>query len=406
MRTFSTLLVLAALLAGALSGSASATTAASGAAKVPIGAKGAGLRESGLRFAAIYPARVDAKHLVMPVSKLRLPAAKRASVRLSGGLKLSAAGRSAILTALSLELRPGKAVVTALLGKRRIALLAGSKPKAKIDRQSGSARSTRATLRLTPRAARVLRKRLAFDGLGRGRLGKLWVSAERGSATGGGGPGGGGPGGGVPKTPVPSCTAGNGNPVAAPVGDEPPLLARPAGAVNVICSAIVWRPRESFVQYVNTGEGTSVSHGAANGPEEVRPGSDASLVYSFTFPFKSGWYDAASGKAALYYEGRVRFQYSAHGIDFSSADPEVELAGADSRAIFRFEGSDDTPYENKRAVLVDLEPVAPQISAGGKVRAYPDMAGTIPEGTGASIFGGFYQPGDPFGSIGVSLTIP
>jgi len=405
MRSLSIALVLSSLVAGAVAApGAGASTAASGAAKVPIGTQGAGLREAGLRLVPIEPAQVHRRHLILPVSKLRLPAAKRAIVRLSGGLKLTAGRRSVIVTGLSLELRPGKAAVSGLLGWRRITLLAGTRPGTKTDRKLGTARSTSATLRLTRKAARVLRKRLDFDGIGRGRLGKLWVNAERDLA--GGGPTGGGAGG-VPKTPVPACAPGNGTPVAAPVGDEPPQLARPASAVNVVCSAIVWRPRESFIQYMaGGGQATSVSHGAVSGPEEVRPGSDARLVYSFTFPFKSGWYDAASGKAALYYEGRVRFQYPGHEIDFSAADPEVELAGPDSRAIFRFEGSELTPYEDKRAVLVDLAPVTPQISAGGKVRAYPDMLGTIPAGTGESIFGGFYGPGESFGSVGVSLTIP
>jgi hypothetical protein len=402
MRSLSALLITTALLAGLVAVPASASTAASGAAMIPIGAKGGGLRESGLKLTPIFPARVDGRHLLLPVAKLRLPAAKRAAVRVSGGLKLTAGSRSVALTALTVELKPGRAVVSGLIGNRRATLLSGRRPGTRIDRKRGAAKATRAKLRLTPRAVRILRKRLDFDGLGRDRLGKLWVSAERESA---GGPGG-GPGPGVPKTPVPSCTAGNGAPVATPVGDEPPLPARPPGAVSVVCSAIVWRPRESFVQYVNTGEGTSVSNGATGGPEEVRPGSDAELVYSFSFPFKSGWYDAASGKAALYYQGRVRFLYSGHGIDFEAGDPEVELAGEDSRAIFRFEGSDSTPYPSKRAVLVDLAPVTPQVSGGGEVRAYPDMPGTIPEGTGESIFGGFYSPGDPFGSIGVSLTIP
>ena len=382
--------------------SAAGSTAATGAAKLPIGAKGAGLREPGLRLAPVFPAKVHGRHLALPVAKLRLPTVKRAALRLRGGLKLIAGRRSAVITALSLELGPERVTVSGLLGRKRMALLAGAKPGARIDRELGTARSTKAKLRLTRRAARALRKRLDFGAIGRDRLGRLWVEAERDGTSGGPGEGPGD----VPKTPGPSCVAGDGSPAATPAGDEPPLLARPAGALGVVCSAIVWRPRESFVQYVNTGEGTSVSGGASSGPKEVRPGSDAELVYSFSFPFESGWYDPASGKSALYYGGRVRFQYSAHGIDFESADPEIELAGEESRAIFRFEGSDSTPYPSKRAVLVDLDPVAPQIAAGGKQRSYSDMPGTIPEGTGASIFGGFYSPGDPFGSIGVSLTIP
>jgi hypothetical protein len=403
MRALPAVLAVVALLVCAFASPASAANA-SGAAKIPIGGKSAGLRAGVLQVVPIEPARIDKRHLVMPVTKLRLPGAKRAAIRLSGGLKIKAGKRSAILTGLSVELRNGKAVLTALIGSRRLALMEGAKPGAQIDRGAGSAKATRAKLRLTRRALKVLRKRLDFDGLGRARLGKLWVSAERDGAP-GGGPGGGSGGPTVPKTPVPTCMPANNAPVAPATGDEPPLATRPPTAVDVVCSAIVWRPRESFLQYVKTGEGTTVSDGAIDGPEEVRPGSDAKFVYSFKFPFKSGWYDAASGKAALYYQGRVRFQYSGHGIDLSTADPEVELAGEDSRAIFRFSGGDDTAHENVRDVLVDLAPVAPRVSADGKSRAYPDMAGTLPPDAGDSVFGGFYGPGEAFGSVGVSLTV-
>ena len=84
--------------------SAAGSTAATGAAKLPIGAKGAGLREPGLRLAPVFPAKVHGRHLALPVAKLRLPTVKRAALRLRGGLKLIAGRRSAVITALSLEL--------------------------------------------------------------------------------------------------------------------------------------------------------------------------------------------------------------------------------------------------------------------------------------------------------------
>lgn len=138
----------------------------------------------------------------------------------------------------------------------------------------------------------------------------------------------------------------------------------------------------------------------------MRPGSSAPLVYSFTgFPFRSGWYDPASGRAAVYFGGGVGFRHSAHGIDFAAVEPEVELARGASRAIFRFHGSDGIRFDGRRGVLVDLHPVSIQAPAGGTV-TYADVPATIPADAGQSVFAGFYAAGEPFGILTVSFTAP
>jgi hypothetical protein len=138
----------------------------------------------------------------------------------------------------------------------------------------------------------------------------------------------------------------------------------------------------------------------------VHPGSDTPLVYSFRFPFTSGWYDASNGTAALGFAGAVRFLYSAHTIDFTIAAPAVEIGPA-SRALAGYQGPTAGPLAGQRAVLVDLNPAAGArtVSADGKTITYTTIPATIPAGS-AGVFGGFYAPGDPFGSMTVSFTTP
>ena len=88
----------------------------------------------------------------------------------------------------------------------------------------------------------------------------------------------------------------------------------------------------------------------------AREPGQGGAVYRFAYRPLAGWWDAASQTAALYFAGTVNFRFYAHGIDFDTKDPEIELNGAASRAIFRLGGRRSTPYGNKRGVLVDLAP--------------------------------------------------
>ena len=68
-------------------------------------------------------------------------------------------------------------------------------------------------------------------------------------------------------------------------------------------ATVTWHPRESFVRYVNSGEGTSTAAGATGDAPEVLPGTDAALTYSFHFPFAGGWCDPATGAARITFTG-------------------------------------------------------------------------------------------------------
>ncbi|HEX6601481.1 MAG TPA: HtaA domain-containing protein, partial [Solirubrobacterales bacterium] len=221
------------------------------------------------------------------------------------------------------------------------------------------------------------------------------------------------PGGSSPSAPTGPSKTSTGCPLpstAGPAPEEPlPVATRPAGAVDVTAASISWDVRESFIRYVNTGEGTSVFGGAVAAPPEVRPGSSAALSYRFAFPFASGWHDPgpnpadpADDRAAVYFGGGVRFLYSSHGIDLRTSAPEIEIAGGASRAIFAVGEGEAAP---ERQVIVNLDLArAAAVQASGTTITYERVPGAIPSGTATSVFAGFYAPGTDFGCFTVSYS--
>jgi hypothetical protein len=387
------LLALAACAAVVAAPASASAAAGSGGVTLTLGGTGKAaesLADASVKPGAIAPAKKRAKRVTLPVQSITV--GKSATVALRGGVSFKAGKRTLRLRSVRVALTAKRATVSAKAGKRRVAVFAAKLPKgkAKLDRSKTTAALSGAKLALTPKGAKLLRAKLGVSGIAAGALGKLGVDARPKGGGGGGGPGG-GPGGDGPKS--------------GPLGNAPSILTRPAGAVDVTSASLSWRPRESWIQYINGGEGTSVFGGAANGPAETRPGQSA-LVYSFVdFPFASGWYEAATGKAAIYFQGGVGFRWSAHGINFSTAKPEIEINGGASRAIFTFNGTENTKYDNQRGVLVDLHPSSIQTPPNGPV-TYTDVPGTIPEDTGASVFAGFYPANSDFGTLTVSFTTP
>jgi hypothetical protein len=389
------IVVIAACAALAAASAPASAAPGSGAVKLAVG--GGALAESGVKVAAIAPAKKRGGRIALPIKTISV--GKAANVVLRGGVRFKAGKRALRLRAFRLKLSAGRVSISAKAGKRRLMIFATRLPKgkAKLDRSKTTAKVARAKLALTRRGAKLLRNRLGVDDITAGALGKLGVNARPKSGGTGGSPGSGpGSGGGA---------GGGGGPQAGPIKNEPPILARPAGAVDVTDASLIWRPRESWIQYINGGEGTSVFGGAVNGSPEPRPGQDP-LVYSFLgFPFANGWYEAATGKAAIYFQGGVGFRWSAHGINFSTANPEIEINSSASRAIFTFNGTENTKYDNQRGVLIDLHPASIQTTPNGTV-TYTNVPGTIPADTGASVFAGFYPANSDFGTMTVSFTTP
>jgi Htaa protein len=387
------LLAIVACAAAAAAPAGASAAAGSGGVTLTLGGSGKAaksLTDAGVKPGAIAPATKRGKRVTLPVQSIAV--GRSATVALRGGVSFKVGKRVLKLRSARVALTARQATVSAKAGKRRVALFAAAltKGKAKLDRSKTTAELTGAKLALTPKGAKLLRDKLDVGGIAAGAIGKLGVAARPKSGGGNGGSGG-GPGGGGPQT--------------GPLGEEPPILARPAGAVNVSSASLTWRPRESWIQYIHTGNGTSVFGGATNGPLEVKSGDPEARVYSFGFPFANGWYEAATGKAAIYFQGGVGFRYSGHGINFSSSKPEIEINGGASRAIFTFNGAEDTKYDDERGVLVNLHPSPIQAPPDGTV-TYTDVSATIPAETGASVFAGFYPANSDFGTLTVSFTTP
>jgi len=210
--------------------------------------------------------------------------------------------------------------------------------------------------------------------------------------------------------------AGPAAPYSGPLSAEPPLLARPITAVDVSAVQVTWYPRDSWVRYVSSEESILFSNGATgiDSEQSACPYNPASpvkqappgLPFTAEFSAKPSWYDPVSGTAGIYGQGDVRFRYASRGIDLTASDPEVEINGSASRAIFRFNGSKNTPIENRRAALVDLDLGGqPTITNGGKTFAYTLMRGAL-TADGVNVFAGFYQAGTNFGCMSVSFTTP
>jgi hypothetical protein len=215
------------------------------------------------------------------------------------------------------------------------------------------------------------------------------------------------------RAALPNAPAG---PISGPLSPEPPLLARPLTAVDVSAVQVTWHPRDSWVRYVSSEESILFGNGAsgvnseqspcpydpANPAKQAPPG----LPFTAQFAAKPSWYDPVSGVAGIYGQGDVQFRYSSRGIDLTASDPEIEINGAASRAIFRFNGAKSTPIANRRAPLVDLDLSGqPAVTNGGKTFSYSLMRGAL-TADGVNVFAGFYQQGSNFGCVSVSFTTP
>ncbi|HEX3240395.1 MAG TPA: HtaA domain-containing protein [Solirubrobacterales bacterium] len=221
------------------------------------------------------------------------------------------------------------------------------------------------------------------------------------------------------RAALPAGGGGSGNnPTSGPLGSEPPLLARPATAVDVSAVQVSWFPRDSWIRYVSSGSAAGdgiLFSGGATGIDSTasecpdRPSSsDAQLPYRVAFAPRASWFDPVSGTAGVYGQGATTFRWKGHGIDLTAAEPEIEINGAASRAIFRFQGNGSTPYPSQRASLLSLDTSAgPAISNGGKTFTYSLMRGTLTT-DGVNVFAGFYTPpdNDEFGCVSVAFTTP
>jgi hypothetical protein len=374
------------------------------------------LRDGGVRIAALKPASGQGQQVKLPV-RSGLAGATTTLLSHGGGIAMEAR-RGETLRLTKLRLLLGKrSRVTANLGGESIDLFRVSRGKREVDPSAGSVDLKGLRLKLTGAATRAIAERLdlAQDRQSRSNrrhrpagkkaqdFGTL-SSRVTGLIASGTSPGA--------QNTAQKGQSGCPLPSGAGPAPEDPLLkaVRPAGAVDVTGATIDWHVRESFIRYIATGEGTSVSGGASADPPVLLPGASTPLSYDFHFPFVSGWHDGganpaspADDKAAIYYGSAVRFLYSGHEIDLATSAPEIEIAGGASRAIFAI-SEDGGPATRQVLINLDLSRAA-AVTASGNIHTYQGMPGAIPAGTASSVFAGFYAPGSEFGCVTVSYTI-
>jgi hypothetical protein len=344
------------------------------------------LRARGVKVSTTGTAARSGRRVRLPLS-----AGDRTALKTAGALKLRAGKRSVTLGAPRLELGSNPRVTAVLAGRRSTFLTLAIAP---VTSATGvKLETTGATL--TAAAGRTIARRLKIAQLPRTSFATVAASASFPSAT---------P---QPSPPAPGACATTTAAGAAPDPGkgEPPVKARPAGALTIASATITWHVRESFIQYIASGEGTSTSGGATGEAPTVEGASQAPLVYSFHFPPTGGWCDPATGAARLTFAGTVGFRYRDHEIDLRVNDPEVELDGPGSRVIFRMTGSGDTDGDNRRAVVETLDvSKAAAVRVDGKTITYERIPAAVPPGTADSVFAGYYLPGDPFGWVSISFT--
>ncbi len=369
------------------------------------------LRAQGVAIDPVGAAQGGARRLVLPTGA-GLAGETTTLLRQRGAIVFRAADRSVRVAGLSVVLGQRGRVEAELAGERLDLFALGRDGRRQVDAVGGSASLTGLKLTLTGSGARTLAAKLDLEHVSPGRFGLLTARATGLTTSGASAPGGGNStgtgagsrgGGAAPSTACPlpgSAGAAPENPL--------PVLARPAAAVDITGATVDWQVRESFIRYIATGEGTSVSGGAVADPPLLVPGASAALSYGFQFPFASGWVDrggdpgnAADDTALVKFGGAVGFRYSAHGIDLATAEPELELRGSASRAIFAI-AENGGPASRQVLVNLDLGRAA-AIRSEGSSFTYERVPGAIPAGTASSTFAGFYAPGTDFGCFTVSF---
>lgn len=376
------LVAAAVVAAGAPSVASAATPLRPVTGGIEIRLSGSGwssLRAQKVRVVAVEPATLKKGRLTIPARTGRLGSTSR--TRHAGAVQFAVrrGGRTRRLTLTSFETSVGRrATTSARVGDQRIDLFTTSGGTPTLSTSTGRTKAT-GSLRLTAKGARLLRTRLGLRRVSLGALGtaNLTTVLQSGGGTGGGGTGS-----------------------VAP-GAVPPPVAPVAAGVPVTATAVTWRPREKFIQYISQDGGTTSSAGATDGPRQILPGSSDALVYSFIHTPRQGLRDPATGRVSLPSSGTVRYVYNGR-IDLSLVDPTISLDGATGTLSVVYEGPTAGASRGTRVDMLSLDVGAATRSTANGVTTYTDIPAVL-TAAGSAAFGGFYGAGTEFGTVTVSV---
>ena len=347
------------------------------------------LRERGVRLLPIRPASALDGEQELPVRAVSWKG-RKTTIRLAGGLRLERGERALALTRMRVILEPNRPrVVVGRIGTRELRLF--SLNRTKVRKRKGRISEVELTggvARLTGPAARLMRGRLGLERLRRGAVWSFPDLFVRG--------------------------AGGGDLIGDLPAEAPPVV-QPEGAVPIEAGTIRWRMRESFVNYLSSGGFVDAVEPASPGPAESFEGGPE-LVYDFRIPFASGWVAPGGEGSRTLVEGvgGVWFRLCRNTINFTLTDPEILLDGDSSQLVVRAEGTDGTPYDGRRILVLRLFPSRAK-SAGteGRQTVLEGVPAYVAQGaTGVFLSypafpGSFENPAvelSRFGSISVSYT--
>ncbi|MER6486978.1 HtaA domain-containing protein [Streptomyces virginiae] len=197
------------------------------------------------------------------------------------------------------------------------------------------------------------------------------------------------------EPPAPEPTPTKPTPTQDPTPTKDPSPTAPAdGTQKVLNGKLTWGVKESFRRYVlGAGSITPAGGAAKNGD-------------LFDFAFGKGELDVKKQKLNASFEGNLRFQYAAHGIDMTFANPRVDATGksgtlyvdvknaAGSRTGVAFATLDlsKTDYRTKNGVLA-LNSVPAAFTADGAAAFANDTTGSR------------YKAGDPIDPLTFSVAV-
>ncbi|MEC4575831.1 HtaA domain-containing protein [Streptomyces virginiae] len=197
------------------------------------------------------------------------------------------------------------------------------------------------------------------------------------------------------EPPAPEPTPTKPTPTQDPTPSKDPSPTAPAdGTQKVLNGKLTWGVKESFRRYVlGAGSITPAGGAAKNGD-------------LFDFAFGKGELDVKKQKLNASFEGNLRFQYAAHGIDMTFANPRVDATGtsgtlyvdvknaAGSRTGVAFATLDlsKTDYKTRNGVLA-LNSVPAAFTADGAAAFANDTTGSL------------YKAGDAIDPLTFSVAV-
>uniref|UniRef100_A0AAU2JLK4 HtaA domain-containing protein n=1 Tax=Streptomyces sp. NBC_00049 TaxID=2903617 RepID=A0AAU2JLK4_9ACTN len=195
------------------------------------------------------------------------------------------------------------------------------------------------------------------------------------------------------QPPSPKPTPPKPTPTKSPASTQKPST--PAdGPQKVLSGKLTWGVKESFRRYVLSSGSITPAGGAAKNGE------------LFDFAFGKGELDAKKQKLTASFEGNLRFQYAAHGIDMTFGSLRVEASGktgtlyvdvktasgSTSGVAFATLDLSKTDYKTKNGVLA-LNAVPAVFTAEGAATFANDTTGSM------------YKAGDALDPVGLSVAV-